>query len=245
MKRVSLYLLFSVVGVLSFAQIPVTITSNSDPGTILYYINEGQRYANTIENAIQMLQTADTSLQYQIQALQQLDSGTWQGFVNAWNDETVSINGYTSLVASLPSLSQIQTVADLVNSSDYTAALAGMRTLQTNWGYATNIVHSTDNLVKNTSNRQTLWAQAQAASAYANGPVAELQAVNQELGLIGGEVQDMNLNLQAWKDYFVAQNEQQQMQAKLRQQQADSFVQGVAIDNWQYQEGDWAQLESQ
>ena len=245
MKRIALLVIFGSVVLYSFAQIPVTITSNTDPGTLVNYIEQAQRYAQTIQNAIQELQTADQALQYQIQALQQLDSGTWNGFVKAWDMETGAINEYTALVAQLPSLSQIQAVSDLVQTQGYQAALSNMQTLQKNWGLASNIVHTTDTLVQNTAYRQQLWSQtlANSASSQSQGPVAQLQAVNQALALLGGEVADLNVNMGSWKDYFVAQVEQQQMQQKIQQQEADQFIEGNSAKNWTYQNEDWESLD--
>ena len=245
MKRIALFVIFISVVLHSFAQIPVTITSNTDPGTLVNYIEQAQRYAQTIQNAIQELQTADQALQYQIQALQQLDSGTWSGFVKAWDMETGAINEYTALVAQLPSLSQIQAVSDLIQTQGYQAALSNMQALQKNWGLATNIVHTTDNLVQNTAYRQQLWSQtlANSSSSQNQSAVGQLQTVNQALALLGGEISDLNVNMGSWKDYFVAQVEQQRMQQQVQQQQADQFIEGNSAKTWVYQTGDIQQLE--
>lgn len=244
MKRAIAFLFLNLIAFQSYAQIPVTISSDIDPGTLINRINQAQRFAQTIENAIQELQTADQALQYQIQALQSLDKGTWNGFVKAWNAETGAINNYVALVAQLPSLSDIQAVSDLVQTQGYQAALSNLHTLQTNWGLASNIVHTTDNLVQNTANRQQLWAQTQASSSSNNSVVGQLQTFNQELGLIGGEIQDFNVNMGAWKDYFVAQVEQKQMQRRVEEQEADQFINSDTSANWPQQDPDWWTLDA-
>ena len=243
MKRTIFFVALILISFSAFAQIPVTISSDVDPGTIIDRINQAQRFAQTIENAIQQLQTASESLQYQIQALQQLSTGSWQGFVNAWNDETVALNGYTQILAQMPSLADIQAVSDLIQSQGYKAALSNMQSLMKNWSLASNIVHSTDNLVKNTAYRQQLWNDAMSNSANSQSTVGQLQTLNQALGLLGGEVQDLNLNMGSWKDYFVAQVEQQQMQQRIEDQEASNFMEGNAAANWVYSTGDIQQLE--
>ena len=243
MKRALFFVAFILISFSAVAQIPVTISSDVDPGTIIDRINQAQRFAQTIENAIQQLQTASESLQYQIQALQQLSTGSWQGFVNAWNDETVALNGYTQILEQMPSLADIQAVSDLIQSQGYKAALSNMQSLMKNWSLASNIVHSTDNLVKNTAYRQELWNDAMSNSANSQSTVGQLQTLNQALGLLGGEVQDLNLNMGSWKDYFVAQVEQQQMQQRIQDQEASDFMEGNAAANWVYSTGDIQQLE--
>ena len=68
--------------------------------------------------------------------------------------------------------------------------------------------------------------------------------LNQALGLLGGEIQDLNINMGSWKDYYVAQIEQQQMQQKIQQQEADGFIEGNSAANWVYTTGEINQLES-
>ena len=107
-------------------------------------------------------------------------TGSRQGFVNASNDRLMMPNGYITMFDNLPSLSQITAVADLVQSQGYKNAVGQLQTLQTNWANASNIVHTTDSLVKNTATRQQLWANIQANS---NGNQSTLGPVrNNEAG---------------------------------------------------------------
>ena len=245
MKRPAVIFFLSVaVSFSAFSQIPTTVTSITDPGTLIQRIQDAQNAAQTIENAIRQLQTADQALQYQIVALQNLSHGSWQGFVNAWNDETVALNGYIAVVDHMPSLAQITAVADLVQSQGYKNAVGQLQTLQTNWANASNIVHTTDNLVKNTATRQQLWSNIQANSNGNQSTLGQLETMNQALGLLGGEMQDLNINMGSWKDYYVAQFEQQEMQQKIQQQEADGFIEGNSAANWVYTTGDINQLES-
>jgi conjugal transfer/entry exclusion protein len=243
MKAIIAASVLTSIAFCGFAQVPVTVTSITDPGTLVQRINDAQHFAQTIQNAVQQLQTATESLQYQIMALQELEKGSWQGFVNAWNDETVALNGYIQIVDQMPSLSQIQAVADLVQSQGYKAAVSDLRTLQGNWARAGNIVHTTDTLIKNTATRQQLWSQIQSQSSSSQSAIAQLQTMNEALGLVGGEVRDLNMNMGSWKDYFVAQVEQQQMQQKIQDQEADGFIEGNSAANWNYTSGDIQQLE--
>ena len=245
MKKPAAVLCFIVaISFSSFAQIPTTVTSITDPGTLVQRIEDAMNAAKTIENAIQQLQTADQALQYQIMALQNLSHGSWQGFVNAWNDETVALNGYIAVVDNMPSLSQITAVADLVQSQGYKNAIGHLQTLRRNWANASNIVHTTDNLVKNTATRQQLWSNIQVNSNGNQSTLGQLETMNQALGLLGGEIQDLNINMGSWKDYYVAQIEQQQMQQRIQQQEADGFIEGNSAANWVYTTGDINQLES-
>jgi conjugal transfer/entry exclusion protein len=243
-KPAAVFFFVVAISLSSFAQIPTTVTSITDPGTLIYRIQEAQNAAQTIENAIQQLQTADQALQYQIMSLQNLTHGSWQGFVNAWNDETVALNGYIAVVDNMPSLSQITAVADLVQSQGYKNAVSQLQTLQANWANASNVVHTTDNLVKNTANRQQLWSNIQANSSGNQSTLGQLETMNQALGLLGGEIQDLNTNMGSWKDYFVAQVEQQQMQQQIQKQEADGFIEGNSAANWVYSTGNIEQLES-
>ena len=211
--RYFLISLFVLTSSVAFAQIPTTVTSINDPGTLLSWINDAQRYATTIENAIQQLQLADQTLEYQISAAKQLESGSWQGFVNAWNDESVSVNNFAALMANMPSLSQIQAIQELVDTQGYQAASANMKVFQTNWNNATNIVHTTDTLVKNTQSRERLGAKPR-QFPNENGDVRQLQVLNQQLGLLYGETADVNMNLSAWKQYTVARIEQDKLTAR-------------------------------
>ena len=185
----ALSILLFALSLSAFAQVPTADVI--DPQTIVHYIQELQQLANNVQNGIQQLQEADAMVQYQIQALQQLSSGSWQGFVNAWDYETGTLNNSAALASQVPEINDSMDLATFMKT----------------WNAATNVVHSTDYLIKDTQMRQQLWQQQMNNSAASNGPVGQLQAANQALALLGGEVADINMNLGAWKDYFVAREE--------------------------------------
>jgi conjugal transfer/entry exclusion protein len=224
---------FFVFSYAAFAQVPVTISSDIDPGTIADRIAVAQNWASTIQNAITQLQTATSALQYQIEALQQLGQGSWDSFVRAWNDETVALNDYTSFLDNMPSLSQIQAVQQLVATQGFQSAKQSMDQLNNQWGYASNIVHTTDYLFQNTKQRQQEWSQILSESATQNNnDVAQLQVLNQGLGLLGSEVRDVSMNLGAWKQYFVAQAEQKKLVRLQEQQLNDQYYTGDGFANY-------------
>ena len=197
------------------AQIPTTITSDTDPGTIAGRIQELEDLAQQIQNGIQTLRAADEMVEYQIQALQQLSQGTWQGFVNAWDYETGALNNFAYLS------SQIAPLSDAVD----------MATFMKTWSAATTIVHSTDNLIKNTQMREALWQQTTASAQTSNGLLSQLQAANQALGLLGGEVQDIHMALGAWKQYFVTRQEIEDTEAQQVREVIDGYYQTSYLSN--------------
>lgn len=233
MKRSFTVALFSLAFCFaSFAQVPVTVTSNTDPATIANYISTAESWVQTVQNGVSQLQTATQALQYQIMAVQQLSQGSWDSFVRAWNDETVALNNYTQLVNNMPSLSQIQAVQQLVNSEGYQDYKQSLSQLDTQWGYASNIVHTTDSLIQNTKQRQQLWGEIQSqSSTTGNDDVAQLQIMNQALGLLGGELRDVNVNMGSWKDYYVAQAEQAKLQQQILNNSDDAYHTGDGFSN--------------
>ncbi len=238
MKRpfLFLFLLASFVSG-AYAQIPVTVSSIVDPGTIAERLADAERFAQTIQNAIQQLQTASQALQYQIQAAQDLGQGGWNGFVKAFDDEEAAISSYTSLVDNMPSLSDIAAVNDLINTQGYQAAKVNLDALNTRWYNADQAVHQTDTLFKNTATRENLWAQIQDQSQNGqnkNSTVSQLQLLDQQLGLLGGEMTDVHATLASYKQYEVALREQQDMARRVQVQQMDNYYTGTAFasENW-------------
>jgi hypothetical protein len=197
------------------AQVPVTVTSNTDPGTIAARIQQLQDLASQVQNGIQTLEAADEMVQYQIQSLQQLSSGTWQGFVNAWDYETSALNNFAYLS------SQIQPLNAAVDTTTFVKT----------WTAASGIVHSTDSLVKDTQMREALWKGNLGSSSAANTTVGQLQAVDQGLQLVGGEVEDMNMTLGATKQYFVTRAEIEDAQNEQTRQIIDNYYETDYLSN--------------
>jgi hypothetical protein len=58
-----------------------------------------------------------------------------------------------------------------------------------------------------------------------------MQTVNRALGLLGGEIADVNLNLGAWKQWFVNQQELKQKAAEQTQKDIDGYYETDGLDN--------------
>jgi hypothetical protein len=216
MKRLFVVLLLIFLSCCSlFAQLAVGIVSDTDPGTLISRLQMLQSMASQVQNAIQQLQEADQMVQYQYMALQQLSAGGWQGFVNAWNQETNTLSTFANLSSQIPALNDSMSMADFMKS----------------WNAASNIVHATDTLIKDSQARQQLWSQTQADSASSQTFVGQMQTVNRALGLLGGEIADVNLNLGAWKQWFVNQQELQQKASEQTQKDIDGYYETDGLDN--------------
>lgn len=219
-------LLLALGATRAFSQ-AVIVAGVTDPGTVIYYVNEVQNTLNTVSNTAAEVQNGIQMIKDEEQALQSLGSGGWQGFLNAFDYETHAIDTYNAALQQLPSLSQIDAVEQLIQTQGYAQAAESAKALANSFNAADSVLHSTDGLIKDTQQRQLSAATLESDAHTAGSPVQLAQLRLQELDLLRGEIADTNMTLQSEKEYEEVQIENQQMATELIQAWAQHYDNGT------------------
>lgn len=155
---------------------------------------------NTLETAMAAVDEAMntvTIIQNQVQALQSLGQGDWQGFVQAVNYETEAIATVNSAFQQLPQLNGLDSsIASYTQGTDYKTASQALSNLAQNWANFDNVVQQTNGTIQDMKYRakleQGIMSQSEANNQNGRGSVVtQLQLTTQQLGLLQGTLGDM------------------------------------------------------
>jgi len=187
------------------------------------------KVANTLSTAISTAQEAIytfQAMQAQVQALQSLSQGDWEGFVQAVDYETQAIGTVNAAWQSLPDMKAISPeLATYVGSSDYQTASTTIGNLATNWANFDNVVQQTNGTIQDMKYRAQMAGRIMEESKEPqnDSPVSQLQLTTQELGLVEGDLQDMEDTTLAAKTYEDGLHAQAEAQAELDKKAYDNF----------------------
>ena len=173
----------------AFCDAPVVVTGITD-ATYLYH--ELKQLEQWIQEANYMV----SSLEYQIMVLQQLDQGTWTGFVNAFNDETASLDTFNTAIQALPQLTNASSDSGLYTFAQQTSNLTS------EMDAANNVVNQTNVLVQQTPVVAQLIQGGFNNVRGASGPLQALQGTAQILGGMGQEIRTLEMTDYATLTFF-------------------------------------------
>ncbi len=230
----------------AFAQVPgapVLVVGNTDVGTLVNRLKVYGEDVQLVESALAELQDADAMVRNQLQALQELKGGSWDSLAQALDSETEAIDGYAAALSGLPSLDEIASVRSLVATEGYAEASAGAQALLGSFQAADAVAHGTDALVEDTASRQAIQGSIDAQAGTQGGVVAQLQAENESLGLLGEETREVGLTVDSAKRYLLAEQESAGLRAELDHARAEEFMTDTSGQAYASRYGDWNELD--
>ncbi len=209
---------FSISFVAGYAQFVTLsqIVGNSDPGTMAYYVNSLANALQTAQNTVSEVENTTAMLQAQYDALKSLSTGSWDGFVTAFDDETKALQDYSTVIAQLPTLGGpdgFEAINKLVQTAGYQDMAQSSANIATSMTAADRAVDATNTLYKNTIVRGQLWPQLLAQSKSTDSVTSQLQSLNSAMSLLGGELADLHTTLNAVANYYVTRDQIQQEKA--------------------------------
>lgn len=194
------------------------ITGITDPNMLLKINQDLIVDAEKIAEDITFVQQLNSTIQYQIKVLQQLSSGSWQGFVDAFNNETLAVNSFNTAVSNQSVTAQVLGAADA-------AALAQNTSILTNqMNAACNLVNKTNALISQTPTNVNNMQQGVMAIKSAQGDLQALQALGQVLSGVGSEMAAVHETLYANSQYLTTVVQAQAAQEAIDAGAVDSFM---------------------
>lgn len=147
--------------------------------------------AEKISEDITFLENLNSTIQYQIKALQSLSAGSWDGFVAAFNSETQAVNSFNQAFSDQAITSQALGAAEAASLAEKSAAMAK------NMNAACTVVNKTDDLVKATPNNVANMQNGLMALKNAQGALQAFQGLGQVLSAMGSEMASVHETLYA------------------------------------------------
>jgi len=223
-------LVFAVSAAALSAQATVTVTSITDPVFLSNQLQQVQSAIKTATSAVAELQYAQEIYQGQLQTLQSLGQGDWQGILDAMGYETQAINTYSSAVQNLPTAAQILGIQRLAQEKGYQQAALQAQNLARSFDAADQALLSTNSLIQDTKYREQEAAKIMTNAAQQKpGSIQLAQDRIEQLQLIQDELSDTNMALGSFQNYLTVQEQNQKLQQALFDAQADRY-QGLASD---------------
>jgi len=223
-------LLFAVAVTAASAQSTVTVTSITDPVFLSNQLQQVQSAIKTATSAVAELQYAQEIYKSELQTLQSLGQGDWQGILDAMAYETQAINTYSDAVQNLPTAAQILGVEKLAQDKGYQEAALQAQNLARSFDAADQALLSTNSLIQDTKYREQEAAKIMANAAQQKpGSIQLAQDRIEQLQLIQDELSDTNMAIGSFQNYLTVQEQNQKLQQALFDAQADRY-QGLTTD---------------
>jgi conjugal transfer/entry exclusion protein len=158
------------------------ILSNFAPQDAERHIEAAIDRAMQINNGIQTLLTLNRSLQYQIQALEALSAGDWQGFIEFFDYQTAAVGGFSESVAGIGAVS-----GGFFSGDAYEDVKEKAGSMARAMRAANGMVRSADSLVRASEYNLRAARQGLENVANAESPMQSLQGQAQILAAIAAE----------------------------------------------------------
>ncbi len=195
----------------------VAVVSDST-STIIHDIQDIMQAIQTVSNTLETVKGLSNMIQNQIKSVESLSSGTFDGLVQAWDYQVESLGNFSSVLEQADALPYMSKITE---SESYMSTKDSVKNLQKALKQDSNLLHATQATVRNAKQRADSFKNIQSASQNTQSTVAQLQLTTEAIGLVQGQLADVNSNLvalnmsvQTQADVAAAQNAINQRQGK-------------------------------
>jgi conjugal transfer/entry exclusion protein len=188
--------------------------------------------AEQITTGMNTLLTLNQSLQYQIRAAQALAEGSWDGFVEFFDYQTMAISGYSNSFANLNEITDMFTrfddgkgdFADVFTGNTYDKLKERAENMSKAMDAANEMVRATDQFVKSSERNARSIEKGLMAAANATNPLQALQGQAQIFAAIAGESQASSQLLHSQQRYLKTIIQNHENNAKNDREKARNFM---------------------
>lgn len=223
MKRILAIVIFLMtVNVWGQGVSSVAVVSDSTQ-TLIHNIQDVMNAIQTVSNTLETVKGLSSMLQNQIKSFESLSNGTFDGLVQAWDYQVESLGNFSSVLDQADALPGLRKITD---SESYLNTKDSVKNLQKALRQDSNLLHATQATVKNAQQRAESFKNIQSASKNTQSTVAQLQLTNEAIGLVQGQLADVNSNLVALNMSVQTNNDAMAAQNEINQRMGKEFATG-------------------
>lgn len=218
MKKMIICLFIFLISFYGFAQISVNIVKEAVTSFI--------HHVQMLEHMAEQVSQANQMVQYQIQSLESLSQGDFEGIVEAVNYQAQSIGEFSNIVNDLDYLKEFEVLKQLLDSNDFNAFALDVQCLSDSVYASSDFLSKTLDLIENTEYRIERQQKIQSLSQNTNSIVGQLQLQQQSIALLQGELSDIVTASAALNNAIGTQEKAEKLKKEFDEKTANQVLDG-------------------
>lgn len=217
-------LMFTLIGVLlstsAFAQVQPVVVVTDSLATQAWQLEQAVQAIETVKNGVAMIQ-------YQIKALESLDQGSLDGFIQYMDNQTRTVAAMqTGLQNALQLTAQYDAEGNAIYNADILNAAQAAQNLRSRMDNINNLLYAAGQLSNNAQDRNAEALRLSALADTATSPVQQMQILNDQFGLLQADLRDISFLLQVSNAAVLEERERERAEKEYNEKMKADFFTG-------------------
>jgi len=160
------------------------------------WVQDFQNKVALLQNAVKQAQDAALAVQYQVKAVQSLQAGSWDGFVQAYNYQTAVFGQFRQTIDDFGNYND-ENIKAMLQDPNYKTFAQRIKMLDESMRASNGIVQTTNMLVQNTAANMKASGDLVNQSRVVDGVNEQAQIASQQMAILASELADIQQVLSA------------------------------------------------